>query len=176
VTAAVNHFTIFAVLATVAVPQPPPEPTPTPKPEPEPAPVPAMFNLSNLSITPSVSRFFDKISYVVRTGEDATITVDATNNGEQTGSYAVVLIINGTERERKEITLEPGQTQVLSFTVTGNEPGSYAVMIDDLTGQFLSELWINWWLIAGSIGVIILLVWLIWYIINRSKQEQTPTK
>ena len=55
-TAPVNHFTVFAVLAKVTMPQLPPEPTPTP--EPEPGKVPALFSLNNLSITPSVSRFF----------------------------------------------------------------------------------------------------------------------
>jgi hypothetical protein len=172
-TAPVNHFTVFAVLAKVTVT---PETTPPTKPTPEPeaGKAPALFNLSNLSITPSVSRFFDKISYIVRTGEEALITVDVTNNRGQPGSYAAVLILNGTERERKEITLEPGQTQTVSFTVTGNEPGSYTVLIGNLTGDFLSDLWINWWLIAGSIGVLILIIWLVWYIIKRRKRGQIP--
>lgn len=172
-TAPINHFTVFAVLAKVAItPEitPPTEPTP----ETEPTIIPASFNLSNLTITPSVSKFFDKISYIVRTGEEAIITVDVTNNGGQPGSYAVVIILNQTERERKEITLEPGQSQTVSFTVTGNEPGSYTVFIGDLTGDFLSDLWINWWLFAGSIGVIILIIWLVWYIIRRRKQRQVP--
>jgi hypothetical protein len=173
-TAPVNHFTVFAVLAKVSV-APEIKPPIEPPAEPEPPIVPASFNLSNLTITPSVSRIFENLSYVVRTGADALITVDVTNNGGQTGSYTAVLILNGTERERKEITLDPGQTGTVSFTVTGNEHGSYTVLIGNLTGSFLSNLWINWWLIAGTIGVIVLIIWLIWYIFKRKKRGQIPT-
>jgi hypothetical protein len=179
-TAPVNHFTVFAVLAKVSVApeiKPPTEPAPKPGPAPEPAPpaiVPALFNLSNLSVTPSVSRFFEKVPYIIRTGEETLITVDVTNNGGQTGSYTAVLIISGTERERKEITLEPGQTRTVSFTVTGNDYGSYTVLIGNLTGNFLSELWINWWLIAGSFVFIGLIIWLIRYLYKRRKQGQVP--
>lgn len=168
-TAPVNHFTIFAVLAKVAVPQQLPEPAPTTTPEPEPVKAPALFNLSNLSITPSVSRFFEKVSYIVRTGEEVLITVDVTNNGGQRGSYTAVLMLDGTERERKEITLEPGQTGTVSFTVTvGDELGKYTVQIGELTGDFISELWINWWLWAGTIAAFILLCW---FVISRIKKR-----
>jgi uncharacterized repeat protein (TIGR01451 family) len=172
-TAAVNHFTVFAVLATVPAPQP--EPTPEPTPTPTPTPAPAQFNLSNLTITTSVSRIWEKLTYVIRTGEEAVITADITNGGGQTGAYTAVLIINGTERERKEITLEPGQTGTVSFTVTGNDEGTYTVLIGSLTGDFLSDLWINWWLIVATIAVLILIAWLVWYIIQRRKRREAPT-
>jgi hypothetical protein len=159
-TAPVNHFTIFAVLAKVPTPQP--------------SLAPAQFNLSHLSITTSVHRIFEKLTYVIRTGEEADITADVTNDGGQTGTYTAVLMINGTERERKEIALGAGQTGTVSFKVTGNESGSYTVVIGNLTGDFLSSLWINWWLIVATIAVLILIAWLVWYIIQRRKRKKAP--
>jgi phosphatidylglycerophosphate synthase len=160
-TASLNHFTIFAVLAKVTPPQP--------------SLIPAQFNLNNLSITTSVHRIFEKITYIIRTGEDAFISADVTNNGVQTGTYTAILMINGTERGRKDITLETGQTSTVSFTVTGNERGTYTVVIGTLSGEFVSDLWINWWLIVATIALIILIIWLIRYIIKRRKQAEGPT-
>jgi uncharacterized repeat protein (TIGR01451 family) len=177
-TAPVNHFTVFAVLATVGAEPPPPEPTstttpePEPEPEPEPGPSEALFQVRNLSITPIVTRFFENFAYIVRTGEEALITVEVTNNGGQTGSYAAILIINGVERERTEVTLEPGKTRKVSFTTTDNEPGTYNVVIGDVTGDFLSRLWINWWLIGGSAGFFIIIIWAVWYYIKKKRQAQ----
>jgi archaellum component FlaF (FlaF/FlaG flagellin family) len=177
-TTPVNHFTVFAVLATVAPAPPPPEPTPkwTPEPQPQPQPgpkptAPAEFTLSNLSIATTVSRIFKNFAYIVRTGEEAVITIDVTNQGGQSGSYAISLIINGAERERTEITLEPGQTQTVSFTATNNEPGNYSVAIGDLTGNYLSKIWINWWLIGSSAGVLILIAWGVWYYFKKRQPQ-----
>jgi uncharacterized repeat protein (TIGR01451 family) len=171
-TAPVNHFTIFAVLATVPETEPvPPEPTPTPTPTPA---APAQFSLNNLSITTSLHRVWENWSYIIRTGEDAVITADITNTGGQTGTYTAILLINGTERERKDITLGPGQTGTVSFTASGNEPGTYTVVIGNLSGNFLSEFWVNWWLIVGSFIVLILIAWLVWYIIQKRRQGGAP--
>jgi hypothetical protein len=176
-TAPVEHFTVFAVLATVAAPapEPEPEPTPEPTPEPEPAPAPALFSLSNLTIAASVSRVFENFSYIIRTGEEAVITADIANNGGQTGTYTAILLVNGTEQERKDISLGPGQTGTVSFTLTGNEEGIYIVVIGNLTGNFLSDLWINWWLIVATVALALLIAWAIWYIIQRRKQSEAPT-
>jgi uncharacterized repeat protein (TIGR01451 family) len=176
-TAPVSHFTVFAVLATVAPAPPPPEPTPqwTPELQPETRPeptAPAQFTLSNLSIATTVHRIFKNFAYIVRTGGEAAISVDVTNQGGQSGSYAVILIINGTEWERNEISLEPGQTQTVSFTITNNEPGNYSVAIGDLTGNYLSKVWINWWLIGGSIGFLIIIGSGAWYFIRKKMQQR----
>jgi hypothetical protein len=154
-TALVNHLTTFAILAKMAIP--PPQ-------------IPAFFQLSNLTITPSVSNIWGKIAFMSRTGEEVVITVDVTNDGGQRGSYAAILMINGVTRETKEISLDPGQTQTVLFKVSDNEAGRYTVQIGDLTGEFISEFWINWWLDLGLIAVIILLFW---FIISRLKRKES---
>jgi uncharacterized repeat protein (TIGR01451 family) len=176
-TAPVNHFTIFAILAEVPAsepePEPKPEPEPTPEPEPE-LPEPASFGLSNLTITLSEYRVFEQLTYYLRTGAEATITAEITNSGGQTGNYRAVLILNGLEQQGITVTLEPGQTQTVVFDIVAPQTGTYTVAIGELTGEFVSELWVNWWLIAGSGAAVILLAWLIWYIIQRRKQKPTP--
>ncbi len=163
-TARLNHFTVFAILAKVPAP---PEIIPEPTEEPETVLKPASFKLTNLVIEPSISRTFEKVTYIVVTGEEVTIRVDVTNEGEQQGTYAANLMINGKVRETKNVTLEPEQTKTVSFTVTAEEPGDYTVQIGDLAGNFTSESWVNWWLWVGSVGGFILLGLAIFYGVKK---------
>jgi hypothetical protein len=153
-TAPIDHFTIFAVLAKVSPPAPPPPPTPAP---------PANFELSNLSIIPSLSKVWESLTFMVTSGEEVTITVDVTNQGGQEGSFNAVLRLNGVTQGTKDITLGPRQSQKIVFTITENEPGSYIVQIGDLSGEFITLLWFNWWLTGGFAAAFILLCWLAWY-------------
>ena len=143
VTAPVEHFTIFAVLAKVS----------------ELELTPAAFKLSNLSITPSERKFFTGVSYFIKTGETATISVDVTNEGQQEGVYSATLKVNDRDIETKQVALSPGETQTVSFTFKADERGHYYIQIGDLSGDLYNDLWINWWLWAGSIGVFLLLLW-----------------
>ncbi len=165
-TASVDHFTIFAVLASV----PPPPLLLPPPPVPPP---PAAFELSNLSIMPSFSKVWELLTFVVKTGEEVTITVDVTNYGGQEGNYGALLKINGVTQAGKEITLGAGQWQKIVFTVTENEPGSYVVEIGNLSGEFQSLSWFNWWLTGGLTAVLILLGWLAWYYWYYKKGRKT---
>jgi uncharacterized repeat protein (TIGR02543 family) len=162
-TAPIDHFTIFAILAKVS---PPPPPLPTPPPP------PANFELSNLSIMPSpLSKVWEALTFLVRAGEEVTITVDVTNQGGQEGSFNAVLRLNGVTQGTKDITLGPGQSQKIVFTITENKPGSYVVQIGDLSGEFITLLWFNWWLTGGFAAAFILLCWLAWY--YRIKPRKT---
>ena len=141
VTAPVEHFTVFALLAQESRP--------------------ATFKLSNLSISPSERKFFTAVSYFIKTGETATISVDVTNEGQQEGAYSATLKVNDSDVETKKVTLSPGETQTVSFAFTADERGFYSVQIGDLSGELYNELWINWWLWAGSVGLFLVLLWLI---------------
>ena len=155
-TALVDHFSLFAVLAEVAPPSLPP--------------TPATFELSNLNIDPSQS-----VTFIVRRmGEEVTITADVTNSGELEGNYTVVLTINGETQATQEISLGAGESEQVIFTVSGNQTGHYLVVIGSLSGEFVSSLWINWWVIVGIVAALILVGWLIWYYTRRPKQEPMP--
>jgi hypothetical protein len=147
-TAQVNHFTVFAVLATV---------TETPVS----GLTPASFKLNNLKITPSVSRIFNRVPFVIITGKDVNINVDITNNGEESGVYTAILKINGENRQTKQLTIKPGETWTVTFETAVEKHGTYLIQIGDLTGDFISVIWINWWLLAALIAVIVLICWLV---------------
>jgi len=181
-TSPVNHFTVFAILAQVepevpVVPPPPPpttEPPPVVPPPPPPPPVtaPASFQLGNLDIETSVQETFGSLTYIRRTGEEATVSVDVTNNGGQAGSYTVVLMVNGIERASQVVALEPGQTRTVEFAVEPNETGTYDIQIGELKGSFLSGWWVNWWLFIGTAALIALIAWGIWFLVSRRKKKK----
>ncbi|GAI31838.1 unnamed protein product, partial [marine sediment metagenome] len=66
--APINHFSIFGVLAAI-------EPTPPPQ--------PAHFVASGLNIEPSVERIWEPVTFVTKTGESVTITANVANDGGQ---------------------------------------------------------------------------------------------
>ena len=177
-TVPINHFSVFAVLAIVSPPAsaPPPPPAlvkPTPPPlAPQPLPKrPAAFNIGNLSITPSLDRVWDKLTFVARTGKEAVIMVEVQNYGELAGYYTAVLTINGIEYEEKNIYLNPGQTGSISFQVITDKTGNYMIELGGLRGEFKNLLWINWWLIAGLTSALIVISLLIWYYRKRKRQK-----
>jgi hypothetical protein len=92
-----------------------------------PPPKPARFEVSDLSITPSQ----------VNVNETVSITITASNVGEQTGSYTVTLWINDLVEATRTITLEGGESVEATFTATKLDPGTYNVKVDELTGRFV---------------------------------------
>jgi hypothetical protein len=145
VTAKISHFSIYAVLGKEAPPAPNPPPAATNNPEPaepvEPEPAltaeplqaeptalrPASFTVSSLSVTPAE----------VNAGRQVTVTALITNTGESNSSFSAVLNINGAEETRKEVTLEGGMTETVSFTFSKDTPGTYTIDIAGNSGQFI---------------------------------------
>jgi hypothetical protein len=107
--AEVSHFTPFAVLAELV---PPP---------------PAVFEVSNLDISPSQ----------VVTGEDVNISAQVANTGGVSGEYTLMVNVDGLLETSQVIALAPGQSQELSFDLTPDTPGSYQVEIGGLQGNFV---------------------------------------
>jgi hypothetical protein len=151
--APINHFSIYGVLAELA-------PTPTP---------PAHFIPSGLSIVPSV----EKTTFVTKTGESVTITANVANDGGQSGTYTVELKLNGETVDTKIVTLGAGQSQQVSFTWSGLNDGQYEVNVAGLSGTFTASRTINWWLIIVIIVAIGLIIWgVVWGIRRRRKAHQ----
>ncbi len=102
-----NHLSTFAVIAPVHTP------------------TPAAFAISELNISPPETY----------SGEAVTVSALVTNTGELEGSYSVALTINGVVVETTELTLAGGSQEV-SFTMSGDEAGTYSVGVNGLEGSF----------------------------------------
>ncbi len=106
-----------------------------------PTKLPANLSVANLSITPDE----------VEAGQAVTITVTASNTGEEEGSFSIVLEIDGDTEETKTVTIAADDSTQVSFTVTRPEGGTYTVDIFNLSGSFT---------VTGEIGVVnVLGVW-----------------
>jgi len=158
----IDHFSTFAVIAfsdslppppitsssssLPATPSLPPPVTPTAS---------AAFTLSSLSISPPE----------VSAGEVVTISVFLANAGEAGGSYTATLKINGIVAETREVSLVGGANETMTFTTSQGEAGTYSIEVNGLPGSFTvkegaSPLIVtapappgerNWWLTRGVI-------------------------
>jgi len=151
--APINHFSIFGVLAELA-------PTPTP---------PAHFVASGLNIVTSV----EKTTFVTKTGESVTITANVANDGWQEGTYTVELKLNGETVDTKMVTVGAGQSKPVSFTRAGLDYGQYEVEVAGLSGEFTTSRTITWWLILVIIAAIGLIIWgVVWGRRRRRRAAQ----
>ena len=88
-------------------------------------PQPASFLLSDLTINPES----------VEVGGDISVSVLLENTGDLTGSYEVNLVINDVQAQSQEITLNGGDSEQVTFSVTPEAAGTNTINIGDLTGQ-----------------------------------------
>lgn len=94
---------------------------------------PADIILSNIVIVPAQ----------VYVGEPVTISVAVSNIGGTAGSYEVICEVIGMVEKRKTVTLNPGESKVVSFAHTfgvgDGTPGgrSYSISADGQTGNVL---------------------------------------
>lgn len=108
ITARVDHFTTFAIMAnTDYVP-------------------PAVFSIADLKITPQE----------VSAGSNVNISALVSNKGEGGGSYDVNLKINGAVEKTQTVEVAAGQSQTVNFTASKKDAGKYTVNVNDLSSTF----------------------------------------
>jgi len=89
-------------------------------------PVITEFQVSGLTISPET----------VEPGEAVSISVVVKNVGDEIGSHMVTLKIKGVTEDTELVTLSPGISTTVAFTVTKTILGSYTVVVDGETGSF----------------------------------------
>lgn len=130
------------------------------------APPPAAFEISSFGISPSR----------VYTGETVTINMLVANTGGQAASYQVTLNINGAFEASREVILDAGAEEWVSFTTFKGFAGTYSVDVNGATGAFEVELMpvppepFNWWLIIAIIAALTLAVLLSYVFIAQKRQ------
>jgi len=92
-------------------------------------PTPAEFSLSNLQVSPSI----------VEPGMDITVSFSIENTGEESGSYSIDLKMDGATVETLSGTLDGGESESVSTTVSSTEEGTHTVAIDGLDAEFSVE-------------------------------------
>jgi hypothetical protein len=108
--------------------------------------------------------------------EDVTITANVANNGVQEGTYIAELKLNGETVDAKEVTLAGGQSQQVSFTLSGMNYGQYEVEVAGLTGEFTVSRSIDWVSILGIILAIGLITWASIWGRRRWKKPAQPAQ
>ena len=90
---------------------------------------PASIDVSNLVIDPES----------LMEDESVTISVECSNFGGVSGSYDVVLEIDGETKDTSSVTVEAGESTTVSFEVSAPEEGSYSVDVNGLSGSYEVE-------------------------------------
>ncbi len=138
-TAAVDHFTIFALLVDV-------DPDAT------------RFVVSDLGISTDVEKLWSPLVFLTRVGRNVEISASVANEGRWSGAHTVVLKLDGEEIDSERVTLGAGQSHEVTFRLSDLDYGHYEVQVSGLSGEFTARRTIAWWLIvliAAVIGFII---------------------
>jgi len=165
ITAEVSHFTTFAVIArltlTAIVLTSPP--------------ALAAFSITNLTVQPAE----------VQPNEVVTITASVANTGGTEGSYTVILEINGLREAVQSVTVTAGSSEIITFSVTRKEAGTYNIVVEDLNASFTvaaspsqpptaapptppAKTPTSWLLIGGIIAGVIVVGLLVFVLVRRA--------
>ena len=101
---------------------------------------------------------FQIIPQTVQIGKKVKISITCENIGGSPSVYPVILKINGVEEKTEEVSLDPGESQEVTFEITESEVGTYQVDVNGLKSSFVvqestgSSDEFDWILIAGIVG------------------------
>ena len=86
----------------------------------------AAFTSSGLTIDPSS----------IDVGGTVKISVEVTNTGAKSGTHKVALMIDGEVEDEMTVTLNPDETETVSFEVSASQLGTFSVEVDGLSGSY----------------------------------------
>ncbi len=93
-------------------------------------PEPAAFETSNTYLSDSS----------ISAGETIEVTATVENVGGETGTHTAELVIDGEVVATQEVTLDPGESEVVTFTYTFDDDADYEMGVDDQTiGSLIVE-------------------------------------
>ncbi len=84
---------------------------------------PAQLEVSSLEVTPTL----------VLPGQEAKVEADVANVGEVKGTVTATLAVNGVETDTRPVTLAAGASDIVSFFVTRDIPGTYDLNVGGLS-------------------------------------------
>jgi hypothetical protein len=117
-------------------------------------PAPAKFKANSLIVNPST----------VKPGEKVNVYLTITNVGDINGTDTVVMKLNNLIVDSKDVNLDGGVSNVVTFSTSSNVSGNYLVEVAGLDGNFTvlknaTSMWF-WPVAAGAfvLGIIIVVV------------------
>jgi hypothetical protein len=72
-----------------------------------------------------------------KSGNQVNISISVANTGKVQGTKSLLLKINDNVEAQQDVVLDPGESQVVTFTVNKNTPGTYKANIDPLSADFV---------------------------------------
>jgi uncharacterized repeat protein (TIGR01451 family) len=121
--------------ATVEVERPPQQQAEPPSP---PRPSPTVTGINNPA---QMCAKYTRCKPRTYPGQPVVISTNVVNEGDQPGTYNVVLKINGEVEQQQAVTVGPRLASPVKFTVVKNEPGTYNVQIDEERTSFVVIPW-----------------------------------
>ena len=99
----------------------------SPSPSQTPQLPPSDVHLNNVSVSPGQAQ----------SGQPVTVLANLVNTGASSGSYNVMLRINGKVEQQRTVEVSPGTAYPVRFTVTKSQPGTYDVAIEGQRASFM---------------------------------------
>ncbi|MBN2462533.1 MAG: hypothetical protein JXB43_02910 [Dehalococcoidia bacterium] len=81
----------------------------------------------------------DIIPQKITTAERTTVEVEIRNNDVKDATYNVPLMVNGVADDRRSVTLAPGETELLTFTLARSQPGTYSISVGSRESTLVVE-------------------------------------
>ena len=107
--------------------------TPTQTPTPQPSPSITIPRLA----TPALATQYISINPLqAYAGQPVTVSTNVVNTGGDTGNYNVVLMINGQVEQERTVSVGPGASYPVKFTIIKSQPGTYSAKIDSQQSNF----------------------------------------
>ncbi|PTD94403.1 hypothetical protein C9439_02485 [archaeon SCG-AAA382B04] len=69
------------------------------------------FEITNLGVS----------AYYIEEGESVNVSATVENVGDETGSYMIELLVDGVSEEKKEVEVDAGDTETVSFQEKNQE-------------------------------------------------------
>jgi hypothetical protein len=87
------------------------------------------FEVLSLDITPPK----------ITPGEKVTVEVEIRNGNAETDTCNVPLMVNGVADDRRNVTLAPGTTELITFVLTRSQAGTYRISVGNKESTLVVE-------------------------------------
>lgn len=85
---------------------------------------------------PDASLFYSVDPVQVLPGQEVRVSANVCNSGEEKGSLAVSLRVNGAVEQSQSVSVSGGSCKEVVFTVARAVPGTYQLSVNGMVGQF----------------------------------------